>query len=52
MPWPRLEQFLQIVERESRGQSAGGALRLAVPIALRLLDDQLTPVLAYRRLVA
>ncbi|MBX3404938.1 MAG: anthranilate synthase component I [Phycisphaeraceae bacterium] len=52
MPWPRLEQFLQIVERESRGQSTGCAPRLAVPIALRLLDDQLTPVLAYRRLVA
>jgi anthranilate synthase component 1 len=52
MPWPRLEQFLQIVERESRGPRAAESPRLAVPIALRLLDDQLTPVLAYRRLVA
>ncbi len=52
MPWPRLEQYLQIVERESRGPRASDASRLAVPIALRLLDDQLTPVLAYRRLVA
>jgi len=51
MPWPRLEQFLEIVEREMR-PDAPRADRLAIPIALRLLDDQLTPVLAYRRLVA
>ncbi len=51
MPWPRLEQFLEIVEREFRRESPHGQ-RLAVPVALRLLDDQVTPVLAYRRLVA
>jgi anthranilate synthase component 1 len=29
-----------------------GAARLAIPVGVRLLADQLTPVLAYRRLVA
>jgi len=36
------------VARASRPRSE----RLAIPIVLRLLSDQLTPVLAYRRLVA
>jgi len=56
MPWPRLEQFLEIVERESRSDRSvhvsAPSGRVALPIALRLLDDQVTPVLAYRRLVA
>lgn len=51
MPWPTLEQFLRVLEHEARS-GADGPPRVAVPIALRLLEDQLTPVLAYRRLVA
>src|SRR5690606_30868911 len=30
----------------------GDSATLAIPLSIRLLDDQLTPVLAYRRLVA
>lgn len=51
MPWPRLDDFLEIVDREA-ASAPDAPQTLAVPIALRLLDDQLTPVLAYRRLVA
>ena len=36
--------------RERR--DAGDAGTLAVPLGLRLLSDQLTPVVAYRRLVS
>lgn len=44
-------QFVQTIEREgSIGSGRRGTI--AVPIGVRLLADQLTPVLAYRRLVA
>lgn len=48
MPWPDLQEFVRLIEDER----ARGVGTLAVPIVERLLDDQLTPVLAYRRLVA
>ncbi|HZW09201.1 MAG TPA: chorismate-binding protein [Phycisphaerales bacterium] len=50
MPSQSKAQFLELVARE-RGGAAPDAV-LAVPIAVRLLSDQLTPVLCYRRLVA
>jgi anthranilate synthase component 1 len=47
MPSPTRDEFIALVARERKpGQT------LAVPISVRLLADQLTPVLAYRRLVA
>ncbi len=49
MPNLNREVFCALVERERAG--VPGAV-LAVPIAVRLLSDQLTPVLCYRRLVA
>lgn len=48
MPNLTREEFVSLVERARRER--GGAI--AVPLALRVLSDQLTPVLAYRRLVA
>ena len=47
MPEPSRSEFASVVA--SRG--SGGAV-VAVPVVERLLSDQLTPVLAYRRLVA
>ena len=49
MPTPAREQFLEIV-RDNR--DGADPRTLCVPIVVRLLSDQLTPVLAYRRLVA
>ncbi|XVJ60705.1 MAG: anthranilate synthase component I [Tepidisphaera sp.] len=43
------DAFIKLIH-ESRGP--GEQATLAVPLAVRLLADQLTPVLAYRRLVA
>ncbi len=43
------DEFRSIVDK-SRAEHPGATL--AVPISVRLLEDQLTPVLAYRRLVA
>lgn len=54
MPFPSSDTFLQMVSeltREGTGTGGGGGV-LAVPICASLLDDQLTPVVAYRRLVA
>src|SRR5438876_1121762 len=47
MPSLARDEFVQLVAKE-----AGGDATLAVPVAVSLLSDQLTPVLAYRRLVA
>jgi anthranilate synthase component 1 len=41
------DEFVRLVGRER-----GGGGTLAVPVGVRLLSDQLTPVLAYRRLVS
>jgi len=49
MPSLSREQFATIV-RDARRADPGATL--AVPVAVRLLADQFTPVLAYRRLVA
>jgi len=49
MPNVSRDGFGAAVERERR---LGAEETLAIPVALRLLSDQLTPVLAYRRLVA
>ena len=49
MPNLSRDEFCGLVARE-RAQTPGAVL--AVPIAVRLLSDQLTPVLCYRRLVA
>jgi anthranilate synthase component 1 len=43
---PTRDEFLKLTRAANEGAP------LAVPVALRLLSDQLTPVLAYRRLVA
>lgn len=43
------EQFIGIVDR-ARAEG-GGRDTIVIPVAARLLSDQLTPVLAYRRLV-
>ncbi len=60
---PNRAEFIEIVRRErdseraraAAGEGAGvvgvGGATLVVPIGLRLMGDQLTPVLAYRRLV-
>ncbi|MFN7021791.1 MAG: anthranilate synthase component I [Phycisphaerales bacterium] len=45
---PGRDEFIELV---SSGRARGGG-RVAVPVGVALLDDQLTPVLAYRRLVA
>ncbi len=43
----------EFVQRAAAARSSVGAGgRVALPVSLRLLSDQLTPVLAYRRLVA
>lgn len=47
MPTPSRDDFLALVSRARDTQRT-----IAVPIVERLLSDQLTPVLAYRRLVA
>ncbi|MBI1191277.1 MAG: anthranilate synthase component I [Tepidisphaera sp.] len=49
MPTPSRAEFLQQVER-LRAAHPGDAV--IVPVCTRLLADQLTPVVAYRRLVA
>ncbi|MDX9910583.1 MAG: chorismate-binding protein [Phycisphaerales bacterium] len=51
MPGMSRDAFVALVERE-RGGASRAVGTLAVPIGLRLLSDQLTPVLAYRRLVS
>ena len=50
MPNLSREDFISFVTA-ARAQSPRGTT-IAVPLALRVLSDQLTPVLAYRRLVA
>jgi anthranilate synthase component 1 len=58
MPNLTRAQFEALIERDRTAPRAGAAARsgegasLAVPLSERLLSDQLTPVLAYRRLVA
>ncbi|MEM8757649.1 MAG: anthranilate synthase component I [Planctomycetota bacterium] len=50
MPNLSRDSFLKLVSRHR--EAADDRTTLAVPIGIRLLADQLTPVLAYRRLVA
>lgn len=49
MPSLTREQFVTLA-REAAAQTPGVAI--AIPVSIRLLSDQLTPVVAYRRLVA
>ncbi len=49
MPSLSRERLIEIVERERRSDPERA---IGVPIGVRLLSDQLTPVLAYRRLVS
>ncbi len=49
MPSLSRDQFVTLVQQERLGTPEAV---LAVPIQVRLLSDQLTPVLAYRRLVS
>lgn len=49
MPNLSREDFIALVERD---RAAHPAAVLCVPLCVRLLADQLTPVVAYRRLVA
>lgn len=49
MPNLTREEFVACVERE-RGATPGATL--VMPVAVRLIADQITPVVAYRRLVA
>lgn len=46
---PSRDAFVGLIEKERR--SAPGGATLVAPIGLRLMGDQLTPALAYRRLV-
>ncbi len=48
--WPQRDEFLEIV-RLGRDSARGPDDVLAIPLGLRLMGDQLTPVLVYRRLV-
>ena len=52
MPSLTADEFLNVVRRERARPGAGGGATLAIPVAERLLSDQLTPVLCYRRLVS
>ncbi|MFT5422895.1 MAG: anthranilate synthase component 1 [Phycisphaerales bacterium] len=60
MPSMTPDEFVEFVARARAARGAGRAGErggewggtLAVPIGIRLLSDQLTPVLAYRRLVS
>ncbi len=45
-------QFVHLAASEGSRPDPGGQGTLAIPLGVRLLADQLTPVLAYRRLVA
>ncbi|MBC7772873.1 MAG: chorismate-binding protein [Pyrinomonadaceae bacterium] len=49
MPSPSKQEFIEAIHAARAG---GDRSLLVVPLSVRLLDDQLTPVLAYRRLVA
>ncbi|MEO1717876.1 MAG: hypothetical protein AAFR76_12265, partial [Planctomycetota bacterium] len=51
MPNLTKAQFEALVRAHRSGQD-GHSATIAVPISERLLADQLTPVLAYRRLVS
>lgn len=44
------DEFLAVAAREAAACAPGATL--AIPVALRLLSDQITPVSAYRRLVS
>ena len=52
MPNLTREQFVELAERLRGGSFKPGVKRVAIRLVERLLSDQLTPVLAYRRLVA
>lgn len=52
MPNLTRDQFVHLAEREGSRGPGTGPETLAIPIGVRLLADQPTPVLAYRRLVA
>lgn len=49
-PTPDLARFTEVARDARRSCEPGTTL--VIPVAVALLDDQLTPVLAYRRLVA
>ncbi len=49
MPSLKRDQFVSLAA-QSRGETPDKTL--AIPVGIRLLEDQLTPVLAYRRLVS
>ena len=51
MPSIGQDEFVTLIERERSGDRGADGF-LAVPISLRVLSDQLTAVLAYRRLVS
>jgi len=51
MPNLTRDEFI-VVARSAHAAPERGQTTAAIPVAIRLLSDQLTPVLAYRRLVA
>jgi anthranilate synthase component 1 len=51
MSLPTRDEFMALIQNARQGLPQGPSF-LAVPISAKLLADQLTPVLAYRRLVA
>src|SRR5947207_9354884 len=52
MPSLSLDEFAALVRGARASEPGGSSPALVVPLSVRLLADQLTPVLAYRRLVA
>ncbi len=52
MAYPNQEQCVELVRKRLRAGDLSAGATLVIPVCASLLDDQLTPVLAYRRLVA
>lgn len=52
MPSPSRQQFHDLVTSTRQNAPELSGRTLVIPLSVSLLDDQLTPVLAYRRLVA
>ncbi len=52
MPSSTLQEFIDTVDQTRSQANSDNHQRIVIPIGIRVLADQLTPVLAYRRLVS